>query len=83
MASVALLGTLDTKGVEYAFLRDPAAEAALILELKAGLRPEVEVVESATGINDPACATAIAERLDAHDRTWVAPAATNREGCAR
>ena len=51
---------------------DAAADAALIRELKAGLRPDVEVVEMATDINDPAFATAMAERLDAHYRAWVA-----------
>jgi uncharacterized protein (UPF0261 family) len=53
---------------------DPAADAALIRELKAGLRPDVEVVEMATDINDPAFATAMAERLDAHYRAWAAAA---------
>jgi uncharacterized protein (UPF0261 family) len=51
---------------------DPAADAALIRELKAGLRPDVEVVEMAADINDPAFATAMAERLDAHYRAWAA-----------
>lgn len=51
---------------------DPAADAALIQELKAGLRPEVEVVEMAADINDPAFATAMAERLDEHHRAWAA-----------
>jgi hypothetical protein len=40
--------------------------------LKAGLRPGVDVVESATHNNDPAFAAAMAERLDAHDRAWAA-----------
>jgi hypothetical protein len=53
---------------------DPAADAALIRELKAGLRPDVEVVEMATPINDPAFATAMAERLDAHYRAWAGQA---------
>lgn len=51
---------------------DAAADAALIGELKAGLRPDVEVVELATDINDPAFATAMADRLDAHYRAWAA-----------
>jgi uncharacterized protein (UPF0261 family) len=49
---------------------DPAADAALIVELKAGLRPGVELVEMDTHINDPAFATAMAERLDALLRAW-------------
>jgi uncharacterized protein (UPF0261 family) len=55
---------------------DPAADAALIRELKAALRPDVEVVELATDINDPAFATAMAERLDEHYRAWAAAKAT-------
>jgi hypothetical protein len=50
---------------------DPAADAALIRELKAALRPDVEVVELAADINDPAFATAMAERLDAVYRAWA------------
>jgi uncharacterized protein (UPF0261 family) len=50
---------------------DPAADAALVRELKAGLRPEVEVVEVATNINDPAFARAMAERLDELYRGWA------------
>jgi uncharacterized protein (UPF0261 family) len=44
--------------------RDPVADAALIRELVAGLRPDIEVVEMATDINDPAFAQAMAERFD-------------------
>ncbi len=51
---------------------DAAADAALIRELKAGLRPDVEVVEMAADINDPAFATAMADKLDAHYRAWAA-----------
>ena len=61
---------------------DPAADAALIRELKAGLRPDVEVVEMATDINDPAFATAMAERLDAHYRAWAAAKAQDEGGPA-
>ena len=53
---------------------DPAADAALVRELKAGLRPGVEVVEMATHINDPAFARAMAERLDELYRAWSATA---------
>ena len=50
---------------------DPAADAALVAELKAGLRPDVEVVEMATHINDPAFAVAMADRLDELYRAWT------------
>lgn len=61
---------------------DPAADTALVRELKAGLRPGVEVVEMATDINDPAFATAMAERLDAHYRAWAAARASSEGGAA-
>jgi len=61
---------------------DPAADAALIRELKAGLRPDVEVVEMATDINDPSFATAMAERLDELYRTWAAAKAASAGGKA-
>ena len=51
---------------------DAEADAALMGELRAGLRPGVELVEVDTDINDPAFATAMAERLDAHYRAWAA-----------
>ena len=60
------LGGVSMIDVPGAPFYDPAADAALIRELKAGLRPDVEVVEMATDINDPAFATAMAERLDEH-----------------
>ena len=63
------LSMIDAPGRPF---HDPAADAALFRELKAGLRPDVEVVEMATNINDPAVATAMAERLDAHYRAWAA-----------
>ncbi len=49
---------------------DPAADAALVRELRAGLRGDVEVVEMATDINDPAFAGAMADRLDELYRAW-------------
>ncbi len=61
---------------------DPAADAALVHELRAGLRPDVEVVEMATDINDPAFAMAMAERLDAHYRAWAAAKASDAKGHA-
>ena len=66
------LSMIDAPGGPF---HDPAADAALIRELKAGLRPAVEVVEMATHINDPAFATAMAERLDEHYRAWAGQAA--------
>jgi uncharacterized protein (UPF0261 family) len=59
---------------------DPAADAALVRELKAGLRPDVEVVEMATDINDPAFATAMAARLDELYRAWAGAMAPSTGG---
>jgi uncharacterized protein (UPF0261 family) len=59
-----------------------AADAALIRELKAALRPDVEVVEMATPINDPAFSRAMAERLDEMYRAWAAEKATTAGGRA-
>ena len=72
------LGGVSMIDVPGAPFHDAAADAALIRELKAGLRPDVEVVEMATDINDPAFATAMAERLDAHYRAWAAAKAVER-----
>ena len=55
---------------------DPVADAALINELRAALRPDIEVVEIDTDVNDPVLARAMAERLDELHRSW----ATAREG---
>ncbi len=63
------VSAIDRPGAPF---HDPAADAALIRELKDGLRPEVEVVEMATDINDPAFATAMARRLDELYRAWAA-----------
>jgi uncharacterized protein (UPF0261 family) len=76
------LGGVSMIDVPGAPFHDPAADAALIRELKAGLRPDVEVVEMATDINDPAFATAMAERLDELYRTWAAKKASNAGGTA-
>jgi len=56
------LSMIDRPGAPF---YDPAADAALIRELKARLRPGIEVVEMATHINDHSFACAMAERLDA------------------
>jgi uncharacterized protein (UPF0261 family) len=57
-------GGLSMVGAPGRPFRDPVADAALIRELEAGLRPDIEVVEMATDINDPAFAEAMAERFD-------------------
>ena len=76
------LGGVSMIDVPGAPFHDAAADAALIRELKAGLRPEVEVVEMATDINDPAFARAMAERLDELYRSWAAAKATYAGGRA-
>jgi uncharacterized protein (UPF0261 family) len=76
------LGGVSMIDVPGAPFHDPAADAALISELKAGLRPDVEVVEMATDINDPAFATAMAERLDELYRAWAAAKASSAGGNA-
>ena len=73
------LSMIDVPGAPF---HDAAADAALVRELRAGLRPEVDVVEMATDINDPAFATAMAERLDALHRTWAAARAAHAGGDA-
>ncbi len=60
---------IDVPGAPF---HDPAADAALIRELKAGLDARVDVVEMATDINDPAFSRAMAERLDELYRQWTA-----------
>ncbi len=65
------LGGVSMIDVPGAPFHDAAADAALIRELKAGLRPDIEVVESAADINDPAFARSMAQRLDEQYRAWV------------
>jgi uncharacterized protein (UPF0261 family) len=76
------LGGVSMIDVPGAPFHDAAADAALIRELKAGLRSDIEVIESAADINDPAFATAMAERLDALYRAWAAAKATSSGGQA-
>jgi len=76
------LGGVSMIDVPGAPFYDAAADAALIRELKAGLRPDVEVVEMATDINDPAFAKAMAERLDELYASWAAAGATQPGGQA-
>ncbi len=76
------LGGVSMIDVPGAPFFDAAADAALIRELKAGLRPDVEVVEMATPINDPAFSRAMAERMDAMYKAWAAPKATMAGGRA-
>jgi uncharacterized protein (UPF0261 family) len=66
------LGGVSAISVPGGPFHDPVADAALMRELRAGLRPDIEVVEMATDINDPAFATAMAQRLDERYRAWAA-----------
>ena len=52
---------IDVEGLPFF---DPIADAELFRELKANLRPDIELHEVDCDINDPAFATAMAERLD-------------------
>jgi uncharacterized protein (UPF0261 family) len=72
---------IDVPGAPF---HDPEADAALIEELTAGLRPDIEVIESSADINDPAFARAMAVRLDELYRDWAAsrPAAADTGGRA-
>jgi uncharacterized protein (UPF0261 family) len=76
------LGGVSMIDVPGAPFHDAAADAALFRELKAGIRPDVEVVEMATDINDPAFARAMAERLDALYKAWAAEPAVLAGGLA-
>ena len=76
------LGGVSMIDVPGAPFFDAAADAALIRELKAGLRPDVEVVEMAIPINDPAFSRAMAERMDAMYKAWAAPKVTVAGGRA-
>ncbi len=68
---------IDVEGKPF---HDPVADAALVGELKAGLRPDVQIVEMDTDINDPAFARAMAERMDAQYRAWAATPAMYAPG---
>ncbi|MCU0281516.1 MAG: Tm-1-like ATP-binding domain-containing protein [Acidimicrobiia bacterium] len=69
-------------GVEGGVFHDPAADAALVAGLKAGLDPRVEVVEFDTHINDPAFAAAMAARLHEHYQAWARRGRPEQEGSA-
>ncbi len=69
-------------GVEGGVFYDPAADAALVAELEAGLDPTVEVVEFDTHINDPAFATAMAARLHDHYQAWARRGRPEQEASA-
>lgn len=73
------LGGVSSMSTPGGPFHDPAADAALIGELKAGLRPDVEVVEAAADINDPALATAMAARFDELYRSWAASRSAERQ----
>jgi hypothetical protein len=61
---------------------DPAADAALVAELKAGLDPGIEAVEFDTHVNDPAFATAMAARLHDHYQAWARRGRPEQEASA-
>jgi len=69
-------------GVEGEVFHDPAADAALVAGLKAGLDPRVEVVELDTHVNDPAFAAAMAARLHEHYQAWARRGRPEQEGSA-
>jgi uncharacterized protein (UPF0261 family) len=69
-------------GREGGVFHDPAADAALVAGLKAGLDPRVEVVDLDTHINDPAFALAMAARLHEHCQAWARRGRPEQEGSA-
>jgi uncharacterized protein (UPF0261 family) len=58
------IGGFSALSVEGGPFHDPEADAALIGALRAELRADIEVMELATDINDPAFAVAMARRLE-------------------
>ena len=62
------VSAIDVEGMPF---RDVAADAALFGELRAGLRPGLELVELDMEINDPRFGTAMAEKLDAQYQAWA------------
>lgn len=71
------LSMIDVAGGPF---HDPAADGALVRELRAGLRPDVEVVEVDADINDPGFARAMAARLDELYRAWASDRARASDG---
>ncbi len=74
---------LSMNSIEGGPFHDPAADAALFRELRAGLDPHVELVEMATDINDPAFGRAMAERFDERYRAWAAERARDEVASPR
>jgi uncharacterized protein (UPF0261 family) len=72
-------GGLSMIGLPGRPFSDPAADTALITALKAGLRPDVEVVESTADINEPGFARAMAGRLDELYRASTDPRPAGRQ----
>ena len=62
---------LSSIGVPGGPFRDAVADAALVRELRAALRPDIEVVQVDSDVNDPAFARAMAVRLDELYRSWA------------
>jgi uncharacterized protein (UPF0261 family) len=65
-------GGVSMLSVKGGAFEDAAADAALARELRGALRPDIEVVESDSDINDPELARAMAGRLDDLYRAWAA-----------
>ncbi|HZC26372.1 MAG TPA: Tm-1-like ATP-binding domain-containing protein, partial [Actinopolymorphaceae bacterium] len=65
MATVVLLGTLDTKGPEYAFVRDRLVAAGLdVVLVDAGVRGAEEPTGGTLGADVPAEEVAVAAGAD-------------------
>jgi uncharacterized protein (UPF0261 family) len=71
---------LSAIGVAGGVFHDPAADAALFGELKGGLDHGVDVVEMDADVNDPAFATAMAQRLHEHYTAWAGRQGGHVEG---
>lgn len=67
---IPLRGVSSIAGEGQVFF-DPAADAALIDALRTTLRPDIDVREMDTDINDPAFGRAMAETLHQHYHAWT------------